>query len=148
MELLQIKDKRQHRIASKRGGNEVLRLSYPTVTGDTPAAIHTAALLKALVEFGEREAARVATSALLTAVQNGRLFDFTCHTYDVSLEIAHNPTHTAVTLSVVLGNGSSPITQSKKVMYWDRGESIQLPRSPRRARSPRKRAQKQDAPEP
>lgn len=146
MECLQAKDKRQRRIASERGGSEVLRLSYPTVTGDTPAAIHTAALLRALVQFGEKEAAEIATATLLAAVQSGRLFDFTCYTYDVSLKIARHPTHTAVTLAVVLRDGNSPILESERTMYWDSSESIQLPKAPRRVRSPHKRAKKTEAP--
>ena len=54
MEHLQTQDKKQRRTVYSEGGNEVLRLSYPTVTGDTPAANHTAALVKALVDYGEK----------------------------------------------------------------------------------------------
>ena len=115
MEHLQTQDKKQRRIVYSKGGNEVLRLAYPTVTGDTPAATHTATLVKALVDFGEKEAAKIAAAALLTALQSGRLFDFTRHTYDVSLKIARLPTHTEITLAVVFHNGNSPVFEKKKL---------------------------------
>ena len=142
MEHLQTQDKKQRRIVYSKGGNEVLWLAYPTVTGDTPAATHTATLVKALVDFGEKEAAKIAAAALLTALQSGRLFDFTRHTYDVSLKIARLPTHTEITLAVVFHNGNSPVFEKKKIMYWDSEEHIQLPQAPRRSPSRHKHAKK------
>ncbi len=144
MECLQAKDKKQRRILSHKGGSEVLRLTYPTVTGETAAATHTLALINALADFGEGEAARIAAEALLTAVQNGRLFDFTCHTYDISLNITHHKTCTEVTLAVILCNGDSPILSHTKTMYWDSSESIQLQKAPREVRSRHKREKSRD----
>ena len=142
MEHLQTQDKKQRRIVYSKGGNEVLRLAYPTVTGDTPAATHTATLVKALVDFGEKEAAKIAAAALLTALQSGRLFDFTRHTYDVSLKIEHLWAHTEITLTVVFHNGNSPIFEKKKIMYWDSEEHIQLSKAPRRSPSRDRRTRK------
>ena len=142
MECLQVENKKQRRIVYSKAGNEVLRLAYPTVTGDTPAATHTAALVKALVSFGEKEAAKIAAAALLAALQNGRLFDFTRHTYDVSLKIARLQAHTEITLAVVFHNGNSPVFEKKKVMYWDSEENIQLQKAPRGSPSRHRRTRK------
>lgn len=122
---------KKRRVLRSKGGNEVLRLSYPLVAGDTPAALHVAALIEALVDYAAREALKIAAEALVAAVKSGRLFDFTCHTYDVSLDLKHHEGYVKITLGVEFGDGKASIFSGKAVQYWDGDEQLQLPKAPR-----------------
>ena len=126
MEYLRKEDKKRRRLLLSKSGNEVLRLSYPAVTGDSPAARHVAALIGALIDYAEREAQKTATAALARAVKGGRLLDFTPHTYDVSLDLERRQTHVEITLRVEFGDGTAPIFSREATLYWDKNEQLQL----------------------
>lgn len=131
MEFLRKEDRKRQRVLLSKSGNEVLWLSYPILTGDTPAARHTAALIEALIGYAEQEALKMAETALAEAIKNGRLFDFTRHTYDVSLDFVHLPTHVAITLIVEFSNGTAPVFSRKRTFYWEGDEQFQLKKPPR-----------------
>ena len=123
------KEGTKRRVLLSKNGNEVLRLSHPLITGDTPAARHVAALIEALVGYAEGEALRVATEALSAAVKGGRPFDFTPHTYDVSLDLERREKHVTITLLVEFKSGTAPIFSRRCVQHWDKSEQLQLPRA-------------------
>ena len=137
MEYLGKQDQKRRTLLSE-SGNEVLRLSYPVVVGDTPAALHVAAMVGALVGYAEREALGAASAALSEAAKNGRLFDFTCHTFDISLHLAPQKTHVMITLEVEFSNGKAPIFSRNASLFWEKGEQFQLPKTPRARKGARK----------
>lgn len=132
------KEGKKRRVLLSAGGSEVLRLSYPTIAGDSPAAQHVAAMVRALVGYAEREALSAASAALSEAAKNGRLFDFTCHTFDISLHLAPQKTHVMITLEVEFSNGKAPIFSRNASLFWEKGEQIQLPKAPRAHKGARK----------
>lgn len=109
----------------RHGGNEVLLLTYPTLTGDTPAALHTAALIEALTGYARESALSLAAKALREAAASGRLFDFTRHTYDISLSREVTQKHLHLTLRVCFSAGEETILGDTLQMFWDKEEAVQ-----------------------
>ena len=123
MEKLQISPKKE-RCMLRYEGNEVLLLTYPTLTGSTPAARHTAALIEALAAYARNSALTHAAEALKTAAA-GRLFDFKRHTYDISLSSKATQKHLHLTLSVRFCAGEKTLSTSTLHMLWDKEETLQ-----------------------
>lgn len=116
------------------GGNEVLLLTYPTVTGTTPAALHTAALIDALVTYAREQVVPLAAAALKAAVANGRIFDFTRHTYEISLTANKAGRHLLLALRARRFGGDETFTDNTLAMCFDESEHVQqkLPRERRK----------------
>lgn len=130
MEKLQIEAKAALRSAW-HAGNEVLRISYPVIRGETPAAQHTAALVAALVTYAKGIAADTAGEALSAAAKSGHLFDFVRHTYRIAVQVTANAGHTAVTLTAHHAAGDTVLHTYTLTMYWSADESLQCKRAPR-----------------
>ena len=113
------------RCVLRHGGNEVLLLTYPTLTGDTPAALHTAALIEALIAYAREGALSRAAEALREAAASGRLFDFKRHTYDISLLSKMTQKHLHLTLRVCFSAGEETLFGDALQMLWDKEEAIQ-----------------------
>ncbi|MBE6603856.1 MAG: hypothetical protein E7636_05980 [Ruminococcaceae bacterium] len=113
------------RCVLRHGGNEVLLLTYPTLTGDTPAALHTAALIEALIAHARESALSRAAEALREAAASGRLFDFKRHTYDISLLSKMTQKHLHLTLRVCFSAGEETLSESTLHMLWDTEETLQ-----------------------
>lgn len=113
------------RCVLRHGGNEVLLLTYPTLTGDTPAALHAAALIEALIAYARESALSRAAEALREAATSGRLFDFTRHTYDISLSSKTAQKHLHLALSVRFCAGEKTLSTSTLHMLWDKEETLQ-----------------------
>ena len=124
MEKLQISPKKE-RCMLHCGGNEVLLLTYPTLTGSTPAALHTAALIEALIAYARESALSRAAEALKAAAAAGRLFDFKRHTYDISLSSKTTQKHLHLTLSARFCAGEKTLSESTLHMLWDTEETLQ-----------------------
>lgn len=107
-------------------GNEVLLLTYPTVTGDTPTACHAAALIDALVHYAKTEIATGAAQALQGAIASGRLFDFTRHTYDLALTTAPVKRGVLWTLTARHNTGNGVVRERALTMLWDAEECLQV----------------------
>ena len=107
-------------------GTEVLLLTYPSVSGDTPAARHAAALVGALVHYAKNEVASAASTALRGAMTSGRLFDFERHTYDVTLTLAPHKCGVWLTLSTRHVAGDAPPRERALTLLWDPTERVQL----------------------
>lgn len=109
----------------RHSGNEVLLLTYPAVTGDTPAARHAAALIEALTHHAKTKVAAKARASLLEAIASGHLFDFTRHTYDLSL--AATPVKHGVlwTLTARHSEGKGAPHEHALTMLWDAEECLQ-----------------------
>ena len=124
MEKLHISPTKKREIL-RHSGNEVLLLTYPAVTGDTPAARHAAALIDALVHYAKTEIATAAAQALQGAIASGHLFDFTRHTYDLSL--AATPVKHGVlwTLTARHSEGKGAPHEHALTMLWDAEECLQ-----------------------
>lgn len=121
------------------GGNEVLLLTYPTVTGTTPAALHAAALIEALAAYAREQVTPLATAALKAAVASGRIFDFTRHTYEISLTASKAGHHLLLTLRARYFQGGEAFTDNTLAMCFDESEHIQK-RLPRECRKKSSRA--------
>ncbi len=135
MKKLQIETKAALRSAW-HAGNEVLRISYPVIQGETPAAQHTAALVAALVTYAEDTAGDTAARALSAAAKSGRLFDFVRHTYRIAVQVTANAEHTVITLTADHTAGDAVLLSHTLTMYWNADESLQLKKAPRtRARA-------------
>lgn len=117
----------------RHAGNEALRIFYPVIRGDTPAAAHTAALIEALLAYGESALAKTAAQALLSAANEGRLFDFACHTYQITAKAEKRAHHTKVTLIAQHTAGNTVSPPHTLTMYWDQNETLQCKRPPRRS---------------
>ncbi|MBQ2773072.1 MAG: hypothetical protein IJF45_01860 [Clostridia bacterium] len=113
------------RCVLRHGGNEVLLLTYPTLTGDTPAALHTAALIEALIAYARESALSRAAEALREAAASGRLFDFKRHTYDISLSSKATQKHLHLALSARFYAGEKTLSESTLHMLWDKEEALQ-----------------------
>ncbi len=114
----------------QHAGNEVLRIFYPVVGGSTAAAAHTAALIEALVAYAETTVAEAAAEALHSAASEGRLFDFACHTYQITAKAEKKARHTTVTLAAEHTAGNTPSPPRTLTMHWDQGEALQCKRPP------------------
>jgi hypothetical protein len=138
MEKLQISPKKE-RCMLRYEGNEVLLLTYPTLTGDTPAALHAAALIEALIAYARESALSRAAEALRAAAASGRIFDFKRHTYDISLSSKATQKHLHLALSARFYAGEKTLSEGTLHMLWDKEEALQH-RSPRARtlRAPRK----------
>ncbi len=69
----------------RHGGREVLRVSTTYVTGESAAAQHTQALVKALVAYADRELLPRASRALDAAAANGTGYAFRAHRYCINV---------------------------------------------------------------
>ena len=113
------------RCVLRHGGNEVLLLTYPTLTGGTPAALHTAALIEALIAYARERALSRAAEALREAAASGRLFDFKRHTYDISLLSKMTQKHLHLALSARFYAGEKTLSEGTLHMLWDKEEALQ-----------------------
>ena len=113
------------RCVLRHGGNEVLLLTYPTLTGDTPAALHIAALIEALIAYARESALSRAVEALREAAASGRLFDFKRHTYDISLSSKATQKHLHLTLRVRFCAGEETLFGGELTMLWSKDEALQ-----------------------
>ena len=129
MEKLHISSKKARHMLL-HGGNEVLLLTYPTVTGDTEAARHAAALVAALADYARESAKEIAVDALRAALAAGRVFDFTRHTYDVSLAKSTVGKHLVLALTAHFFAGEKTLARQTLTTYWDGDECLQY-RAPR-----------------
>ncbi len=116
-------------------GNGVLLLTYPTVTGDTPAACHAASLISALADYARENAREIATEALRAAIAAGRVFDFTRHTYDISLAASTEKKRLVLSLTAHFFAGEQTLARHTLTTLWDSDECLQHtpPRTRRRA---------------
>ena len=112
------------------GGNEVLLLTYPTVTGTTPAALHAAALIEALAAYAREQVVPLAAAALKAAVASGHIFDFTKHTYEISLTANKAGRHLLLTLRAHWFGGNETFTDNTLTLCFDESEHMQK-RAPR-----------------
>lgn len=69
----------------QQSGNTVLLTEFPTLTGSTPAAEHTKALLAALWGYASGTLTEKAANALFNAVKAGRLSSFAPYKMKVAL---------------------------------------------------------------
>ena len=134
MENLQITGSTRRSI--RCAGNMVLAAEFPTVSGDTPAAVHTEALLAALWKFTESVLAPRAEQALLNAAKAGQLFAF--RPYKIAVKVEKKSIKRGVLLSLSLsfygGEQESLVTRN---FLWQADETLRL-----RARKSRKKTQK------
>ena len=130
MEKLQIEVKDRFSSAW-HAGNEVLRISFPVIHGETPAARHTAALVAALVTYAEGTVADTAAEALSTAAKSGRLFDFVRHSYRIAVQVTANAEHTVITLTADHAAGATALHFHTLTMYWSADQTLQLKKAPR-----------------
>ncbi|MBR7112346.1 MAG: hypothetical protein IKC75_05465 [Clostridia bacterium] len=120
-----------HILPNKRGelvlrnGCGVLGLSYPVVSGNTAAAEHTAQLIACLAAHARNEAANRAEVALKNALRSGRLFDFTRHTYQISVTKTEENKHVCITLTAHLSVGGTTVFHRTLSTRWDKAERIQ-----------------------
>ena len=117
----------------RHGGNNVLLLTYPSIGGDTPAAEHAKNLVAALIDYAKESAANIATEHLLEALHRGRLFDFSPHTFSISLDVKREKTRLTLTLTAHFFVGEQTITPRTLTTHWDENERLQA--RPSRTRS-------------
>ena len=76
---------KEHR-TFRHAGQAVLRVTLPTLTGDTAMAAHAKALLENLLAFAEETLAKRAGEALFCAVRAGKLSAFSPHQVIIHIE--------------------------------------------------------------
>ena len=113
------------RCVLRHGGNEVLLLTYPTLTGSTPAARHTAALIETLTAYARKNPLSHAAKSLKAAAAAGRLFNFKRHTYNISLSSKATQKHLHLTLSARFCAGEEVLSENTLHMLWDKEETLQ-----------------------
>lgn len=133
MKKLHISPSRQQR-AVRRGGGEVLLLLLPVVTGDTPAAKHTAAIIEALAAHAEKAPTDMAAAALSKAIRERRLVSFSRYRYEVSLQETHHKRGYIFTLSVRLCDQTHTFFSHALSMTWNESQTLQRRGRARRAR--------------
>ena len=129
MEKLTISEK-PSQLVLRHAGSEVLRVTYPEVSGDTAAARHAAAMIGALVGYAKTALAPQAAAALAAAAKEKRLFAFRCHRYDVTFSATHEKSGLCLRLTAAHRVGTEEKSEAL-VMLFDSAEALQL--SPRRA---------------
>ena len=125
MEKLHISEAKNRQMIH-HGGNGVLWLTYPGVEGDTPAAEHAKNLITALVDYAKEDAARMAAEHLLEALACCRLFDFSTHTFLISLDKKLENKHLTVTLTAHFFVGEQTIAKRTLTTHWDDNERLQI----------------------
>jgi len=118
----------------RHGGNNVLLLTYPTIGGDTPAAEHAKNLVAALIDYAKESTAKIATEHLLEALRRGRLFDFSPHTFSISLEEKREKARLTLTLTAHFFVGEQTITKHTLTTHWDENERLQVRQTRARTR--------------
>ena len=116
----------------RHAGNEVLRIFYPVIGGNTKAAAHTAALIEALVAHGEQTVGAAAAEALHAAASEGRLFDFACHTYQITAKVEQSAHYAKIALTAQYTAGSAADPARTLTTYWDQSEALQRKHPPRK----------------
>ena len=118
--------------AVKRCGTTVLYLYAPNITGDTPAAQHMAAIIRALTAYATTTLAEAAEQALRKAVSCGQLLHFTPHTVKITLKITEEKAALCLALSL-LRQGGDGVQQSEVLYtYWSHDQRLQYRRAPKR----------------
>jgi len=115
-----------------RCGTEVLRIITPNVTGTTPAATHTAALIEALVRHAEDHLADHAEHDLREAIAQKALLHFTHHEATIALTAQKEKHGLRLILTYVHKSGNTVHENGTLCTYWSNDESIQYSRPPRR----------------
>lgn len=123
-----------------RCGIEVLRIYAPVVTGSTPTATHTTALIQALVAHAACVLADDAEAALRAAIAQGALLYFTRHEFSISLSAVTGRRVHSYTLSTSYKSGKTVCENHTLVTYWSTDESVQYRRAPKEVRQRNKRA--------
>ncbi|MBQ9801768.1 MAG: hypothetical protein IJW51_01685 [Clostridia bacterium] len=124
MEKLHILPNKQLR-AVRRGGNEVLLLRLPLVTGDTPAARHVAAMIEALATHAEARLADAAAEALALAIKNRDLPSFSRYRYEVFLTGKHRSRGDTFTLCACLYTAAGAFPSHTLTMTWNNAQTLQ-----------------------
>ena len=124
MEKLQIDPKNKARVLTD-AGNEVLLLTYPRVTGDTPAAQHTIKLITALTQYAEQTLRKKAAISLANAASEGRLLAFKRHRYRIELKKATSRSHTVIELHAAYVADGTKTQAHSLTMHWDKDELLQ-----------------------
>ncbi|MBQ4273500.1 MAG: hypothetical protein IJB94_00825 [Clostridia bacterium] len=117
-----------------RCGTEVLRIITPNVTGTTPAATHTAALIEALVRHAEDYLADHAEHDLREAIAKRALLRFMRHEIHIILTAKRGASCLCLSLSYTHKSGNTVHENGTLCTYWSNDESIQYRRPPRRNR--------------
>lgn len=131
MENIQITHERQQR-RIQRCGTEILRIFAPSVTGTTPAAVHAAALITALIRHAEDNIADKAEHDLREAIAQKALLHFTRHEATIALTAQKEKHCLRLILTYVHKSGDTVHENGTLCTYWSADESIQYRRPPRR----------------
>ena len=121
MEKLQLTGE-SHR-ALRHAGADVLRITLPTLTGDTPAAMHTKAVLTALSDFAETTLLPAAREALFHAAKSGKLFAF--HPFHLQAAFTSRSTRRGLLLTLCLSvkaNGQETVLY--RHFLWTADETL------------------------
>ena len=123
----------------QKSGNTVLITEFPTLTGSTPAAEHTKALLAALWGYASGTLTEKAANALFNAVKAGRLSYFAPYKMKVALAGKEWRGGLLLTLALtVTANGKTDTVMRR--FLWTVDETLRKERAGLRAR--RRKARK------
>ena len=90
----------------KKGGLEILLVSYPVLSGETPLAKHCNALVEALRAYARSEPREWAEHALTEAREQKKLCAFSRHHLQINLETVSESDEILCTLSLTLFRGT------------------------------------------
>ena len=111
----------------RHGGRTVLRLLAEQPLGETAAAAHLRALIRALWDFAESSHLPAAVSALeLTAAENA-VFGFFPYRYEVKLQESTLGTRLCLTLGATLYRENAIASHQVLSTYWTSDLALQLP---------------------
>ena len=116
----------------KRCGTVVLHLYTPTVTGDTAAARHAAAMIKALTDYATTAIAAMAEQTLREAVKRGKLLHFTPHTVRITLTKKEEKAALCLSFSLLHQSGDGVKQNEVLCTYWRPDQAVQYRRMPKR----------------
>ena len=103
----------------KKGGLEILLVSYPVLSGETPLAKHCNALVEALRAYARSEPRELAERALAAAREQKKLCAFSRHHLQINLETVSKNSEILCTLSLTLFNGTQVLYARKMELVWD-----------------------------
>ena len=103
----------------KKGGLEILLVSYPVLSGETPLAKHCNALVEALRAYARSEPRELAEHALAAAREQKKLCTFSRHHLQIGLETVSKNDEILCALSLTLFRGTQVLYARKMELVWD-----------------------------
>lgn len=109
----------------KKGGLEILLVSYPILAGEAPLVKHCTALVEALREYAKGEPQQIAYKALAEAIEHKRLSSFSRHHLKINLETVSKNNGIFCTLTLTLFHGKQILFVRTLTLLWDQGGLLQ-----------------------